>query len=67
MATKRLSMRQTRELLRQKFLLGRSHREIAGSVGISVGAVGMAVARARAAGLDWPQIETLADGMNHST
>ena len=43
MATKRLSMRQTREILRQKFVLGRSHREIAGSLGISVGAVGMAV------------------------
>jgi transposase len=54
-------MRQTREILRQKFLLGRSHRDIAGSVGLSVGAVGMAVARARAAGLDWLQIEPLAD------
>ena len=32
MATKRLSMRQTREILRQKFLLGRSHRDIAGSL-----------------------------------
>lgn len=61
MATKRLSMRQTREILRQKFLLGRSHRDIAGSLGISVGAVGMAVSRARIAGVDWPQVETLAD------
>ncbi len=61
MVTKRLSMRQTREILRQKFVLGRSHREIAQSLGISVGAVGMAVARARVAGLDWPQVETLAD------
>lgn len=61
MATKRLSMRQTREILRQKFLLGRSHRDIAGSLRISVGAVGMAVSRARGAGLDWPQVETLAD------
>jgi len=60
-ATKRLSMRQTREILRQKFLLGRSHREIAGSLGLSVGAVGMAVSRARVAGLDWPRVETLAD------
>jgi transposase len=60
-ATKRLSMRQTREILRQKFLLGRSHREIAGSLGISVGAVGMAVSRARVAGVDWPQIEAWAD------
>jgi transposase len=60
-ATKRLSMRQTREILRQKFLLGRRHREIASSLGLSVGAVGMAVARARVAGVDWPQIETWAD------
>src|SRR6516164_6389399 len=61
MATKRLSMRQTREILRQKFLLGHSHRDIAGSLGISVGAVWMAVSRARVAGLDWPQVEPLAD------
>jgi transposase len=60
-ATKRLFMRQTREILRQKFLLGRSHRDIAGSLGISVGAVGMAVSRARVAGVDWPEVETLAD------
>jgi DNA-directed RNA polymerase specialized sigma24 family protein len=53
MATKRLSMRQPREILRQKLLLGRSHREIPNSLGISLGAVGMAVARACVAGLDW--------------
>ena len=61
MATKRLSMRQTREILRQKFLLGRSHREIAHSLGVSVGVVGMAASRARVAGLDWAQVETLPD------
>jgi len=61
MATKRLSMRQTREILRQKFVLGRSHREIAGSLGVSVGAIGMAVSRARVAGLDWFQVEALPD------
>ena len=61
MATKRLSMRQTREILRQKFLLGRSHREITGSLRVSVGAVWMAVSRARAAGLDWPEVESLVD------
>jgi len=61
MATKRLSMRRTREILRQKFLLGRTHRDIADSLGISVGAVGMAVLRAQAQGLDWPQLQTLAD------
>ena len=40
MATERLSMRKIREILRQKWVLGRSHREVARSVGVSVGAVG---------------------------
>ena len=37
MATERLSMRKTKEILRQKWALGRSHREIAASLGVSVG------------------------------
>src|SRR2546429_144735 len=37
MATERLSMRKTREILRQKLLLGRSHREVADSLGVSAG------------------------------
>src|SRR5881396_1982722 len=49
MATERLSMRQTREILRQKWRLGRTHREVAQSLGISCGAVGATVLRARAA------------------
>src|SRR5438128_8955940 len=61
MATERLSMRHTREILRQKLTLGRSHRAIAHSLGISSGAVGATVLRARAAGLDWPQVEALTD------
>ena len=36
MATKRLSMRKTREILRQKWALGRSHREVARSLSVSV-------------------------------
>lgn len=40
MATERLSMRQTREILRQKLFLERSHREVARSVGIGAGSVG---------------------------
>ena len=40
MATERLSMRQIREILRQKWTLGRSHRAIAESLGISSGTVG---------------------------
>src|SRR5262249_35125714 len=61
MATERLSMRQLREVLRQKWLLGRSHRDIANSVGISAGSVGGAVTRAAAAGLDWSQVEGISD------
>ncbi len=61
MATERLSMRQTREILRQKWHLGRTHREVAQSLGISNGVVGTTVLRARAAGLDWAEVERLSD------
>src|SRR5947209_11447140 len=61
MATERLSMRQTREILRQKWRLGRTHREVAQSLGIRGGAVGTTVLRARAAGLDWAQVDPLSD------
>jgi transposase len=61
MATERLSMRHTREILRQKLTLSRSHRAIAQSLGISSGTVGATVLRARAAGLDWRQVEALTD------
>jgi transposase len=61
MATERLSMRQVREILRQKWCLGRTHREVAQSLGISSGAVGTTVLRARAAGLDWAQVDPLSD------
>ncbi len=61
MATERLSMRHTRDILREKWLLGRSHREVARSLGVSVGTVGTTVLRARAAGLDWAQVQALPD------
>jgi hypothetical protein len=61
MATERLSMRYTREILRQKLTLSRSHRAIARGLGISSGTVGATVLRARAAGLDWSQVEALTD------
>jgi transposase len=54
-------MRHTREILRQKWVLGRSHREVARSLGISSGAVGTTALRAQAAGLDWAQVEGLTD------
>ena len=61
MATERLSMRKIREILRHKWAEGRSHREVAASLGVSVGAVSAAEQRARAAGLDWPTVATLDD------
>jgi transposase len=61
MATERLIMRHLREILRQKWLVGRSHRDVARSLGLSSGAVGATVLRARTAGLDWPQVQALAD------
>ena len=61
MATERLSMRHTREILRKRYTLGRSQRAIAQSLGISHGAVGTTVLRAEAAGLDWPQVDALSD------
>lgn len=59
MAAERLSMRQLKEILRQKLVLGRSHRQIARSVGVSPGSVGGAVCRATHAGVDWAQVEAL--------
>lgn len=59
MAAERLSMRQLKEILRQKWVLGRPHRLIAQSVGVSPGSVGGAVCRATAAGLGWEQVEAL--------
>lgn len=61
MGAERLSMRNVREILRQKWVLKRTHREVARSLGISAGAVAGAVTRARAIGLDWAQLEALDD------
>lgn len=53
-------MRKTKEILRQKWALQRAHRAIATSVGVSAGAVGGAIERARAAGLaTWAEVEPL--------
>ena len=61
MATERLSMRKTREILRQKWELGRSHREVAHSLGVSLGAVTSTLTRAMAAGLTWAEVEALGE------
>jgi len=61
MATKRLTMRQTREILRQKFVLNRTYRAIACSLGVSVGTAANAVLRARALSVDWATAQALTD------
>ena len=61
MATKRMTMRKTRETLRLKWVLELSHRQVAESLGISAGAVGATLGRARAAGLSWAQVCELSD------
>jgi transposase len=54
-------MRQIREILRQKWAVGLSHRAVARSLGIGLGTITSVVRRAHAAGLDWPQVQTLPD------
>jgi transposase len=61
MATERLSMRQIREILRQKWTLARTHREVAEGLRVSLGTVSTVERRARAAGLDWAEVDTLSD------
>lgn len=59
MATERLSMRHVREILRLKWVVGLSHREVARSVGLSAGAVGGTISRAKAAALSWDEVAAL--------
>lgn len=61
MATARLSMRNVREILRQKLQLKRTHREVAKAVGVSGGAVGSLMSRWKALGLSWEDAERLTD------
>jgi transposase len=61
MATERLSMRKTREILRLKWVLGRSHREIKGAIGVGLATVTGTIARATAANLDWRAVDALSD------
>lgn len=61
MATERLSMRQIREILRQKWVLACSHRQVAASLTVGLGTVTGVLRRATHAGLDWPQVLALTD------
>ena len=61
MATERLPMRKIRDILRQKWLLGRRHRQIARALAVGVGTVSAVVGRAADAELTWEQVETLSE------
>jgi transposase len=61
MARMRLPMDKTREILRLKWLHGRSHREIGRSLGVSLGVVSKVATRARRLGLSWEAVERLTD------
>jgi len=61
MATERLSVRQIREILRQKWVLGRSHREVAESLRIGLGTVSAVLQKAKQAELDWPTAHTMTE------
>jgi transposase len=54
-------MRKTREVLRLKWVLGRSHREIQRATGVGVSTVSETATRAKAAGLEWTAVEQLTD------
>ena len=63
MSRKRLSMRQVHEVLRLKWAVGLSDRQIARSLGLSRPTVAAYVQRAQVAGLSWP----LPDGLDAAT
>jgi transposase len=59
--SERIAMRKVREVLRIKYELNKSHRQIATAVGMSRSAVDKYVARAEAAGLSWEAAKEMSD------
>lgn len=59
MPTPRVTMHTIKECLRLKLDCGLSHARIARALGLSKGVVSKYVARAQAAGLDWPALSAL--------
>jgi len=57
----RMSMRCTREVLRQKWGLTRTHRDVAMSLGLGIGTITAILQRAEAAGLSWAAVEGMPD------
>lgn len=54
-------MRRTKEILRLRWSLGRSAREVSASLDVSTGVISKCAQRARSAGLDWAAVEALDD------
>lgn len=61
MATERLTMRNLREILRQKLELKRSHRQAARAAAVSAGSVAFASMRAKVLALTWIDVCALDD------
>lgn len=61
MATERLDMIRVREILRQKLVEERTHREIARSLSVSAGTVGATCSRAARLAIAWEQVVEMSD------
>ncbi len=61
MAQRKLTMRKSKEILRLKWKLGLSDRQVAASLRIAHSTVAAYVRRAEEAGLDWEQIEGMGE------
>ena len=61
MSTERVLMRKIREILRQRWDQGRSHRKVARSLGLGVATVWTTEQRAMVAGLGWKAVQELSD------
>lgn len=59
MAQRKLTMRKSKEILRMKWKMGFSDRQVATSLRIFHSTVGDYVKRAEQTGLDWAQVEKL--------
>ena len=62
MGMERLTMMQIREILRQKWEMKRTHREVAAALRVSIGAVSQTTSRAARLGLSWASVQQIADG-----
>lgn len=59
MAQRKLTMRKIKEVLRLKWVLRLSDRQVGASLKIAHSTVGEYIKRAERAGLDWPQVEKM--------